>query len=190
MLTEKEIQDNKIKYINLINTITNIKDKTGLINKLESLNFFNACGFTKNYYNYKGGLVEFILKIYDNLIKINKITNNLYDEGTIKQVALLSQVARCDYNKSYLRNVKVDNIWEQKEEFTLKNNNERTIIGIKGVDSYLMIKDYCSLDNDSLIAILNQYDGTKEVDFTIKLTIAKCPLIMLLNCAIQMSIYL
>ena len=71
MLTPEQIESNKIEFLKLIAEI-NIDgaDTQGLVDFLDSSDFFTAPASTQYHANYKGGLCEHSLKVYKNLVTL------------------------------------------------------------------------------------------------------------------------
>lgn len=192
MLTLEQIENNKNRFVELINSI-NIEgaDIEGLITYLSESDFFYAPASTQYNCSYDGGLCEHSLHVYEALVDLvaKYAPNKNYSEDTLKIVGLLHDIAKIGFYEQYSRNVKVGNKWESVLEFRVKDVKERDILGSKGLSSFLTISKYLPLNKDEIIAIANQYDGTKEVDIEMKNLLSKCQLVVLLHTADVLSCY-
>ena len=146
MLTKDQIEQNKMRFLNLIAEI-NIEgaDTQGLVEYLDNGDFFTAPASTLYHCNYTGGLCEHSLHVYDILEKlINDFYPGKYSEDTIKIVALLHDISKVNFYEVYVKNEKIYNEkgsksdnqgrfdWFAKEAYKVKDAKERFLGGEHG----------------------------------------------------------
>lgn len=178
MLTDREIEINKIKFIDLISTIKRPEANIdGFLNWLIKSDFFKAPASTKYHCNYPGGLCEHSLNVYNNLKilveqfashnevvetedgKSVSIVNN-YSDDTIKLVALLHDISKTNFYERYYRNVKDDNgNWIQVLEYRIKDDADRFIYGSHEQNSEYMVSTFFPLSVEERSAILHHHGG-------------------------------
>ena len=178
MLTEKEIETNKIKFIELISTIKRDgADIDGFLKWLNKSDFFIAPASTKYHCNYPGGLCEHSLNVYNNLITlveqfashseyienekgiaINIVPN--YSDDAIKLVSLLHDISKTNFYEHYYRNTKDDNgNWVQVLEYKIKDDANRFIYGNHEQTSEYMASTFFPLTVEERSAILHHHGG-------------------------------
>lgn len=105
-ITEDKIKENKNRYIELLSSI----NREGIGDLMEYIidksDFMTSPASTKYHGSFKGGLCEHSLIVYDYLVKLCKVyeemTGNTIDEDSIKIVALLHDISKvCTYEESY-----------------------------------------------------------------------------------------
>lgn len=145
----------------------------GLINKLESSDFFQAPASTKYHNSYIGGLLEHSLNVYYNLYSLVELKGLLpyIDPDSMLICGLLHDMSKMNYYELYVRNEKVyhedgtkyDSIgnfdWESNLYFKVKDPNDRFIYGNHEETSEFMIKTYIPLTVEESVAILNHHGG-------------------------------
>ncbi len=180
MLTEKQIEDNKARFLELIKSI-NIEgaDIEGLANWLENRSdFFVAPASTRYHCSYKGGLCEHSLNVYDSLVSLVSIwgvehaedgDKPLYSEDSLKVVALLHDLSKANFYESYFRNVKneVTGQWEKKPEYRVRDETSRFIYGSHELTAEYMVRTFIPLSVAESVAITHHhagmsFDSTKE----------------------------
>lgn len=194
MLTAEQLESNKLKFIDLIKSISvEGADIEGLINYLETSDFFYAPASVKYHCSYAGGLCEHSLDVYNTLCKLLNTTPDLhYSEDTIKIVGLLHEISKANFYETYKRNVKnEEGKWEQVEEFKVREPDNRLLAGSKGFNSYLIISRFLPLLQEEVVAIINQYAGTDKTENTEDLStiLNKYKLTVLLHSADMISMY-
>ena len=112
MLTNEQIEANKIEFIELINSINRsgmYKDQ--LINMLTDSDFFTAPASTKYHCSFDGGLCLHSLNVYKNLKELVQnregLTPSCYDEDSLKIVALFHDISKIGCYKKGIKNEKV-----------------------------------------------------------------------------------
>ena len=164
----------KIEIENLLRSIqrpnANIE---GLINKLESSDFFTAPASTKYHNAYKGGLAEHSLNVYYNLKELVELKGlkEIITDDNIIICGLLHDMSKMNFYEVYYRNEKIyqetashyDNKgrfeWKAVPYFKIKDAKDRFIFGNHEETSEFMIKTYIPLMIEESVAILNHHGG-------------------------------
>ena len=172
MLTTLEIDKNKERFIELVNSIEREGFlKENLINKLNNSDFFIAPASTKYHNAYKGGLCEHCLNVYDNLVSLNDLKQTNLDVDTMKIVALFHDISKMNLYETYFQNKKryyaggskrdeggtFD--WEAVSAYKVKEAEDRFIFGSHEQTSEFMLRSYCPLTYEESIAILHHHGG-------------------------------
>lgn len=207
MLTDEQIQQNKIRFLTLISEITiPDADTEGLVNFLDNGDFFTAPASTLYHCNYKGGLCEHSLHVYDNLkLLITQYSyEEVYSEDTIKIVALLHDISKTNFYESYVKNEKVydsrgskqDNLgrfdWFAKDMYKVKDASERFLGGEHGFNSLTLLQQYIPLTYEESLAVMHHHCGfgeTKQLG-DLSAILCKYPLITLLHTADFLSTFI
>lgn len=167
MLTQEQLETNKNEFLSLVSGITREFDKEKLISWLEKSGFFTAPASIKNHSSFDGGLCYHSLNVYaalENLCNTYALDDEgkpLYDEDSIRIVALFHDISKTNLYEKYFRNVKNDitNKWEQKEEYRTKDANDRFIYGNHEETSLFMVRSFIPLTVEEEVAILNHMGG-------------------------------
>lgn len=174
MLTEKEIENNKNEFIELISKVERDGfDKEGLINKLNNSDFFIAPASSKYHCAYSGGLCEHSLNVYYNLIKIINSKDNLdkacYSEDSVIVSALLHDISKMNFYEQYFSNKKVycddgdkvDNLGKFKwvSVPSWKQRDEKFVYGSHEMASEFIARQFIPLTLDESVAILHHMGG-------------------------------
>jgi hypothetical protein len=218
-MTEK-MRLNKKRYLELINSIT-IKDADlkGLNNWLEKSDFFIAPATLRYHGSYPGGLCEHSLNVYDNLVKLASIFAtrfepqwdtdaqgnpiketlrtvevNQYSADTLKIVALMHDIGKTNIFTTYKRNVKNEETgkWEQKQEYKVKEANERFIYGNHEQNSEFIAHTFFPLSVEESSAILNHLGGmgADSAQMIAPIVYSKYSLALLLHMADLIACYI
>lgn len=162
-----------------------------VINFLEKSDYFTAPASTRFHGDYEGGLLEHSLKVYEILDK--KLKSGMYDidvpEDTIKIVALLHDICKCNFYKVDYRNAKnAHGDWEKVPYYTVDD----TIPYGHGEKSVMMITEYMKLTNEEKYAIRWHmgFSEPKEQYNTLGAAFKKYPLALILFEADLESTYL
>ena len=123
-----------------------------VISFLEKSDFFTAPASTRFHGDHDGGLAEHSMRVYDILNK--KIKGKGIEietsEDTLKIVALLHDICKCNYYKVDYRNAKnAHGDWERVPYYTVDD----TIPYGHGEKSVMMITEYMKLTNEEKYAI-------------------------------------
>lgn len=209
MLTAEQIEANKIEFLKLIAEI-NIEgaDTQGLVEWLDSSDFFTAPASTQYHANYKGGLCEHSLNVYKNLVTLyNQYKSMLpyeYDKNSLLVVGLLHDISKTNYYEMYVANKKIysengmkhDNMgkfdWFAEEAYKVKDAHDRFVGGTHGFNSMMLVSKYIPLMFEESVAILNHHAGMDDKNATYDLSaiLNKYPLATLLHLADMVSCYI
>ena len=209
MLTPEQIEKNKIDFLKLIAEIDiDGADTQGLVDFLDSTDFFSAPASTQYHANYKGGLCEHSLNVYRNLKSLYEeykaYLPNEYDNNSLLVVGLLHDISKANYYESYVMNKKIysengmkhDNMgkfdWFAEEAFKVKDAHERMVGGTHGFNSMMLVGRYIPLTYEESVAILNHHAGMDDKNATYDLSaiLNKYPLATLLHLADMVSTFL
>lgn len=205
MLLDIQIEGNKNKFIDLVNSIERegfLKDK--LIQKLESSDFFTAPASTKYHNAYKGGLCEHSLNVYDNIVKINEMKNLGIDSNTLKIVSLFHDLAKMNFYEVYFQNKKRYHAggtkkdeggyfdWETVSAYKVKESSDRFVFGSHEQTSEFMLRNYCPLTYEESIAVLHHHGGRgwDSAQDNIGEVFQRYPIALILHMADMFSAYL
>ena len=198
----------KEDFINLIKSIERPNANIdGLIQKLESSDFFKAPASTKYHNAYIGGLVEHSLNVYYNLKSLVDLKGlkGLIPEDSILICGLLHDISKMNFYEVISKNEKVysengskfDDLgkfdWEQHLAFKIRNAENRFIYGNHEETSEFMVKTYIPLTVEESVAILNHHGGMGYDSIpiaTISDKYNKYPLSSLLHMADFMATYI
>lgn len=168
MFQQNYVIDNKVKFLELLDSITiEGADKEGLKQFLETSDFFTAPASTKYHNSFEGGLCAHSLNVYANLCKLaNNFAPGKYHEDTLKVTALFHDISKANYYESYFRNVntgekdtKGRDIWDKVKEYKLRDKQNRMLAKDHEVNSYLILEKYIPLSDEEAIAIMNHHGG-------------------------------
>lgn len=170
----------KEEFIELLKS-TNREGIENLINFLEKTDFFEAPASTRFHGDYKGGLVEHSIKVYEifkEKVKNASIEINI-PEDTIIITALLHDICKTNFYKVDYRNAKNElGVWEKVPYYTV---DDQIPYG-HGEKSVMMITEYIKLTPEEKYAIRWHMGFTepKEVYSTIGIAYKKYPIALLL----------
>ena len=170
----------KDKIIELLRS-TNREGMEDVISFLEKSDFFIAPASTRFHGNYEGGLAEHSLKVYEilkNKLDKKEIDINVNND-TIKIVALLHDICKCNFYKVEYRNAKNERgDWEKVPYYTVDD----TIPYGHGEKSVMMLTEYMKLTNEEKYAIRWHmgFSEPKEQYQTLGIAFKKYPLALLL----------
>lgn len=161
MLTEKEIQENKERFIELLQSIqregSNVEQ---LVKKLSSSDFFTAPASTTYHGAYEGGLCEHSLHVYENLVMLNQMKELNLPEDSILITSLLHDVSKMNYYETAQRNVKDENgKWVSKPFIKTREAKDRFIYAGHGANSEYIIGRFIPLSLQESVAVINHMGG-------------------------------
>lgn len=180
----------KEEFIELLKS-TNREGIENLINFLEKTDFFEAPASTRFHGDYKGGLVEHSIKVYEifkEKVKNASIEINI-PEDTIIITALLHDICKANFYKVDYRNAKNElGVWEKVPYYTV---DDQIPYG-HGEKSVMMITEYIKLTPEEKYAIRWHMGFTepKELYNTISSVYEKFPLALALHEADLEATYL
>ena len=169
----------KERFIELLKS-TNREGIDNLINFLEKTDFFEAPASTRFHGDYKGGLLEHSMKVYEifkEKVKNASIEINV-PEDTIIITALLHDICKANFYKVDYRNAKNElGVWEKVPYYTI---DDQIPYG-HGEKSVMMLTEYIKLTPEEKYAIRWHMGFTepKEVYSTIGVAYKKYPLALL-----------
>ena len=141
----EEIKDRIIRLLS--NTERKGIDK--VIRYLESSDFFEAPASTRYHGNYKGGLAEHSLNVYE----IFKMKNEVYDFGlsgdTVKITALLHDICKANFYTVSTRNVKKNGSWVKVPYYAV---DDQAPFG-HGEKSVILLQQFIKLSREEVIII-------------------------------------
>lgn len=168
---------NKILKDDFIDLLREIKRPNanieGLIQKLESSDFFSAPASTKYHNACIGGLVEHSLNVYYNLISLVEMKGlqGYFDKDSLLICGLLHDISKMNFYEVTSRNEKVysengsksDSLgrfeWQASLSFKIRDAENRFIYGNHEETSEFMIKSFIPLTVEESVAILNHHGG-------------------------------
>lgn len=174
MYSDEVLSCFKTEFIELLTTIKRPNANiNGLIQRLESSDFFRAPASTKYHNAFKGGLVDHSLNVYHNLknlVEMKELQEYITEESIII-CGLLHDISKMNFYEPSARNKKVyhenglkyDELgrfdWVSEFCYKVKDAKERFIYGNHEETSEFMIKTYIPLSVDESVAILNHHGG-------------------------------
>ena len=165
----------KVKITSLLREINREgADIEGLINKMESSDFFVAPASTKFHCNYEGGLAEHSLHAFDELDKLCNIYAPEISRESRIIVALLHGLDKMDKYEKFYYNVKdyksdgkfSDSVgkfnWKEESGYRMKEAEDRFVFGHHGHNSEYKIGYYIPLKLEESAAIINHMSDAME----------------------------
>lgn len=210
MLTEEQIENNKIEFLKLISEIDiEGADTQGLVEFLDENDFFNAPASTLYHANFKGGLCYHSLNVYKELLNLYNAYRERelvpeYDKNSLLVIGLLHDISKVNYYESYVVNKKIynekgtkhDNLgkfdWFAEEAFKVKDAHDRTLLGSHEEASSILIGKYIPMNLEELLAVMHHQaipsEGQPIRDMSAMLN--KYPLITLIQMADYISTFI
>lgn len=150
MLTTTQIQENKIKYIELLMKLN--FDLTDLMTYLEAVNYFEAPNTTQYFRAYTGGLCQTALDLYNALkAQADRYWPDRYTEQDIIVVALFKNIYRAEMYEPY------------GDKY--RTRKDRTMYGDLGFSSYMTIRHfYTALTDEQVLAICHGSVSDSSID--------------------------
>lgn len=205
MLSTEQIEFNKHRFINLINSIEREGfNKNLLLSHLENSDFYVAPSSTKYHGSYKGGLCNHCLNVYDNLTKLSKMCNVPISDDSLKIVSIFHDISKMNYYEVFYKNQKVYSEngpkvdaggrydWVQTSDYKVRDINDRFLYCNKEVTSEYIARQYCNLTLEESVAILHSCGGMGDdsVKDSVNSIFTRYPLALLLYMAEMLSCYL
>ncbi len=161
----------KEEFIKLLKEV-NREGMDRLIEFLENSDFFEAPASTRFHGDWKGGLLEHSMKVYEILKEKNG------DSDSVRIVGLLHDICKTNFYKVDYRNAKNElGVWEKVPYYTVDD----TIPYGHGEKSVMMISEFIKLTPEERYCIRWHMGFTepKELYTTIGLAYKKYPLALL-----------
>ena len=184
MLTEQQIQDNRNRFLELVNGIERDGvDKERLIAQLNGSDFFEAPASAIYHNAFKGGLCAHSLNVYDCLKKLCAAFYTLtdpatgeqgavecpYSEDSIRIVSLFHDFDKMNKYELYFMNKKIysetgskfDEMgkfdWKSVPGYKRKEDKDVFTIGTHGENSVYMTETFIPLSTEEHCAIINHH---------------------------------
>ena len=211
-----DIEENKKRFIELVQSIKRDCDKEGLIQFLKESDFFTAPASTKYHGAYEGGLCAHCLNVYDRLeaMAFNGTCYNIlieptdgplkYEdfEDTLKIVALFHDISKTNFYEKFFANKKVysdsgsksDNggrfDWVVETSYKVRESKDRFIFGTHGQNSERIISSFIPLRTEESCAIINHHSVYDNPNLDITVIFNRYPLLTLLHIADLYATYI
>lgn len=184
MLDEDKITENKNFFLTTCKKNIGREGLCQLLNWLENSDFFIAPSSSRFHGNYKGGLCEHSINVYNALLDLVDMTKlQVYSLETLTIAALFHDLCKVSYYKPSTRNVKIDGVWQSIPGYEV---DEKVPLG-HGEKSCMILQQYITLTVDELLAIrwhMGAFDyAVKGGDNTLSRAQDKCKLVSLLHIA-------
>lgn len=138
----------KAKIIELLMS-TERKGIDRVIKYLESSDFFEAPASTRYHGNYKGGLAEHSLNVYEIFKKKNVEYDFGLSDDTVKIVALLHDLCKANFYTVSSRNVKKNGKWIQVPYYAV---DDQSPFG-HGEKSVIILQQFIKLSKEEVLMI-------------------------------------
>lgn len=169
--TEQVIEENYIKFINLLKNNVKREGIDTLIQWLNAKDTKTAPASTRFHMSCKGGLVKHCLNVYNRLKRLMAMEYNEncpYSEETLTIVALLHDISKINFYEVSYRNTKDENgSWIKVPFYQIKEDKDRLIFGSHSMNSYYMVSKFLKLNYEEELAILHHMGGTDPSEDTI-----------------------
>lgn len=208
MLTNKEIEANKIEFLSLIDQIDIAgADIEGLKNYLLNSDFFEAPASTVYHCNFKGGLCYHSLNVFKSLMNLVDVYSSIlptYSDSTLITLGLLHDISKTNFYEPYVMNKKVyfdggtkhDNMgkfdWVAEESYKVREPENRDFVGPHEELSALIVGKYIPLNMEETLALAHHHCNcnTGQQSYDQSPMLNKYPLMTLLHTADFLSTFL
>lgn len=161
MLTEAQIQQNKMKYVELLSTLG--IDLTELTKYLDAVEFWTKPASDRSFGAYPGALVKRGLDFYYELGQLcNAYFPGKYSQQDVVKVMLGKELYRAEMYETYKKNVKNDETGKWDEVAAYRTKEVRPTFGDIGLSSYMILKKFIDLNDEQTLAIIHY----KAMDYT------------------------
>ncbi|MBV4450574.1 HD domain-containing protein [Clostridium tyrobutyricum] len=143
-----KLEETKNKIIELLNS-TARKDIDKIIKFLEGSDFFETPASTRYHGNYKGGLAEHSLNVYEIFKKKNEIYDFGLSDDTVKITALLHDICKTNFYTVSSRNMKKDGKWIKVPYYAV---DDQVPFG-HGEKSVILLQQFIRLSKEEVIII-------------------------------------
>lgn len=155
MLTQEQKNNNEIRFMELLSKL-NI-DLTEISKFLDQLDYFNKPASTQYTGAYPGGLCEHALNVAHELgVLCNAYFPGRYSEEDVIKIALFKDIYKATMYETYMKNVKNEETgqWSSVPAYKTKEGINRPVFGDMGFSSYMQIKQFISLTDEQIEAIV------------------------------------
>lgn len=181
MLSDEQIYENKVKYLNLLSSIG--VDLTKITVYLDKVKYFEKPATTQYAYAYAGGLCEQALKLSHELgILCEAYYPGRYTEEDILNVALFKELYRAEMYELYSKNVKNEVTGQWETILAYRTAEQRSVYGDLGFSSYMIAKEYTSFTTEQIEAIVHS-TGLNNYSVDIHQVLKTYPLVILTRMA-------
>lgn len=202
-MADNRIIRNKERYLELLNSIK-FPALDNVIEYLNKSDFFEAPATTQYHHSYPGGLCEYTLSVYDNIVELAEIfCKGKYSKEQLILVALLHSISKANYYESYAQNKKVytpdgskfDNLgkfeWQSVSAYKVKEPENRWLSGNPEMTSFFIINEFFKLGVEESYAICYHNQGFEGYNYTrdVYEIFRRYPLVSLLHNACILSSY-
>lgn len=194
MMEQSKLEAMRDKFMQICQHHIRCSGITDLLRYMElETDFFSAPASTKYHGNYKGGLLEHSLNVYEALQKIASLFSDIVISAeTIAIVALFHDLCKANYYTVSTRNVK-DEATGKWSKVPFYTTDDQFPIG-HGEKSVILLLRYIELTDDEIYAIrwhMSAFDNAaKGGDYGLSKAYEKCPLAVMLHLADMMASYL
>ena len=204
-LTEKQIEENKVKFLKLIAEIDiEGADTNGLVSYLDENGFFESPASTVYHSGYKGGLCQHSLNVFEIIQDLaQKYFPDKYSKSTLLVVSLLHDISKAGFYESSVVNKKIYNEkgskqdnqgrfdWFAESVYKVRDSHDRFVAGTHEENSLLLISQFIPLTLEESVAIMNHH-GTASPNAPSDLSaiMNKFPLLTLLHLSDMTATYI
>lgn len=152
MLTEEQISNNKIKFLEILSKL-NI-DLTPISKYLDSVDYFNKPISIRGDQTYAGSLCEYSLNLCYELGNLcGAYCPEKYSKEDIIKVALFKELYRAEYYEAYLKNVKDETTgsWITTRAWKIADNRRK--FGDLYFNSFMIAKRFINFTDEQIEAI-------------------------------------
>ena len=156
MLSIEQKNNNEIKFMELLSRLD--IDLTDINKFLDQIDYFNKPASTQYMGAYPGGLCEHALKIAHELGALcTAYFPGRYTEKDVIKVALFKDIYKATLYEGYQKNVKDEESgkWITMPAYKTKESTDRPVFGDIGFSSYMQIKNFISLSEEQIEAIVH-----------------------------------
>lgn len=163
MLTPEVIQQNKMKFIELLSKLG--IDLTDITEYMNMVDYFNKPASYQYFKAYPGGLVQYQLDLYYELAQlVNAYCPGRYSEEDVIKVACFRDFYRAEMCEVYEKNQKNDATGQWDKVTSYRTTEKRGVYGDIGLSSYMVAKHYVSFTDEQIEAILHSHPSDYNVD--------------------------
>lgn len=188
MLTDEQKLHNRERFISLLSRLTDCRQEE-LVRYLDSKNYFEAPATGQYQRSYAGGLCEYALALCHELGNVvSMYAPDKYTAEDLIKVALFRDIYRVEMYELGTKNVK-NAAGEWETQIYYKTKDTRPVFGDLGFSSYMIAKDFVSLNNEQIEAICNSsYRDSRTPD--IQEILKAYPLVTLTHMADMAATYI